>query len=153
MVMTIPSHSLKHTAANITKSIKKSKQKPKAKPLVLNVNGDNSVYDVIGGDYERIPPALDYTYPTPSPTVKYNRKSEEVFISDGKGGAAYHDQGPDVGNVYDYCGNGSVYHTLESSGQYEDQEESNQYEAPTLPKFRVSAWLCTDILVIDTKYM
>ncbi len=122
--------------ANRGSKSKKSKPKPKAPPLVINASGaDDSVYEAIGSEYEAVPAGLDYTYPTPSPTVKYNPKTEEVFISDGKG-PSYHAQGPDAGNHYDYCGSGTAYNTLGPQGSSLD--ESNQYEAPTLPKFRVS---------------
>lgn len=124
-------HTCTYTAILATKANKKQKAKVRAMPLVINATGtDDSIYEAVGGEYEAIPAGLDYTLPTPSPTVKYNPKTEEVFIPDGNG-PLYHAEGPDVGNHYDYCGTGTVYNTLEP-------ETSNQYEAPMVPKFRVS---------------
>lgn len=107
--------------------------KPKSTPLVINATGtDDSIYEAVGGEYEAVPAGLDYTLPTPSPTVKYNPTTEEVFIPDREE-PLYHAEGPDVGNHYDYCGTGTAGDSL---------LESNQYEAPKVPKFRVSVCVC-----------
>ena len=111
------------------------KKSSRAKPPPIDTsNGGIAVYESLDAEYNGIP--LDYTYPTPSPTVKYDPENDTVYtyIPNNKaslGGSnpslnggkiepmvnnsngipqrnIYHSIGPDTIQHYEFDSNGGV---------------------------------------------
>lgn len=109
------------------------KKPSRAKPPPIDTsNGGIAVYESLDAEYNGIP--LDYTYPTPSPTVKYDPENDTVYtyIPNNKAGMGgsnpslnggkiepmvnisngipqrniYHSIGPDTIQHYEFDSNG-----------------------------------------------
>lgn len=105
------------------------RKQPKAKPkLVFNagISGDSKNKTDDRHSQTILEAANEYSVPTSSNVVRYNAKTNEVQLPKRKNEVAYHDQGPDVGHSYDYCGSQSQ----EVKSTYTDYRETlAHYEA------------------------
>ena len=103
---------------------RKKSSRPRLPPIDTS-NTAAAVYESLDADYNGIP--LDYTYPTPSPTVKYDPESDTAYTYIPHKGSApssngkieptvnnvngdqrniYHSIGPDVVQHYEFDTNG-----------------------------------------------
>ena len=105
------------------------KKSSRAKPPPIDTsNGGIAVYESLDAEYNGVP--LDYTYPTPSPTAKYDPENDTVYtyIPSSKAGSnpslngvgkiepmvnnahpqrnIYHSIGPDTIQHYEFDSNG-----------------------------------------------